>query len=54
MSKRYLMKAVYEIGKFFKDTFVYFLNHPGRINLEVSFKEIRAKNENMLFVDLNY
>ena len=54
MSKRYLMKAVYEIGKFFKDTFVYFLNHPGGINLEVSFKEVHARNECMLLGSLNY
>ncbi len=54
MSKRYLMKKIYENGKFFKDTFAYFLNHPGGINLEVRFKEIQARNECMLLIDVNY
>ena len=54
MNKRYLMKIIYESGKFFKDTFVYLLNHLAGINREVRFKEIQARNECMLLTDVNY
>ena len=53
MGKRYLMNRIYESGKYFKDTVEYFLNHPGGKNREESFKEVRARNKNMLLVDLN-
>jgi len=54
MSKRYLMKIIYESRKFFKDTFMYLLNHPGGINREVTFKETHARNECMLLGGVNY